>query len=322
MPQPFSAATAEQVISVVESVVVNPQFTEIDFVANFSQLPRDRAKSALELADDLSLLSLYVDSYQIASPLCRFILTPDQKQKAAVLRIILESYVPFTFFRERLIATMDAPEAARQTQIRFDLDAHREEVKDTLISLGTYSSALITEGGGHYSITKDSFSSSLETLAKACANVADAEVRIRDMLGNEAAEFSHREEVILPLASALMRANANDPRGAVVEAGNAVESFLTERATRLGVSIAGAHGINAKIDKFDNAAAGANRLPKKLVFMGKYLGHIRNAADHGIDADIGTAWQIRNATGLEYVHIACSFLATITRNEKGGVPEV
>lgn len=322
MPRPFSAGTAEQVISVVEAVLVNRAVTSIDFVANFADLPRDRAEAALNLATDLKLLELSGSDYFTSSPLCRFIGTPKQMQKAAVLRIILESYEPFILFRERLIDTNDVATAAQQTKVTLDLTAHREEIKDTLISLGTYSNALLTEGGGNYIPEYKTLENTLMLLAQACGDVAASEAKIREMIGNDASTLCSRNEVILPLSESLLRANAGDSRGAVVEAGNAVESYLTERANRLGVNITGATGLNAKLERFGNAAAGTNRLPKKLINIGKYLGHIRNAADHGIDTDIGSAWVIRDATGLEYVNVACSFIAITTIQERGGQYEI
>jgi hypothetical protein len=82
--------------------------------------------------------------------------------------------------------------------------------------------------------------------------------------------------------------------------------------------LTGATGINAKLDKFDQA----RKLPKKLVHVGKYLGHIRNAADHGVDADVGAPWNIRTATGLEYVFVACSFVAASIAHEKQTAVEI
>lgn len=322
MPRLFYAATAEQVVSVVEAVVVNRNPATVDSVADFSDLLRDRAEAALNLATDLNFLSLGGGRYTVVNQLSRFVSTPNQKQKAAVLRIVLESYEPFILFRERLVATNDATASAHQTKVTLELTAHREEVKDTLISLGTYSNALVTEGGGRYSPEYKSFENMLAVLAQACADTAAAEAKVREMIGNDAASMVSRTDVIVPLANALLRGRDRDARGAVVEAGNAVESFLVERASRLGVNITNATGLNSKVERFNNAQAGTNRLPTKIVNVGKYLGHIRNAADHGTDTDIGTAWTIRESTGLEYVFVACSFIATTSILERGGQPEI
>jgi hypothetical protein len=56
--------------------------------------------------------------------------------------------------------------------------------------------------------------------------------------------------------------------------------------------------------------------------VGKYLGHVRNAADHGIDRDVAAQWGIRPSTGIEYVFVACSFIAATTVLELGRPPEI
>lgn len=317
MPRAFSPATAEQVIAAVEAVLVSRAAAAPNFVAGFLDVPVDQAEAGLKLGVDLGFLSEQGGEFSVWSPLCEFAATANEGQKAAVVRIILESYEPFVIFRQRLTVTT-ASEAARETKALLDLTAHREEIKDTLISLGTYSGALVTEGGGHYRLESDAASNPLGVLAIASADRASAEERIRAQLGADAAGVASRDEVIVPLAEALLKAKEGDGRGAVVSAGNAVESYLVEYAARAGVNVAGANGINAKLDRFDQAGV----LPKKIIFMGKYLGHIRNAADHGVDPEVGASWSIRDATGVEYVFVAASFISAARGREAGIAPEI
>ena len=156
----------------------------------------------------------------------------------------------------------------------------------------------------------------LEVLADACRDAASAEGRIREQLGPVACQHVSYDEVIVPLATALLQAVGKDPRSAVVNAGNATETALAEMAARTGTNIAGANGINAKLERLQQQ----NVLPSKLIHMGKYLGHIRNAADHGNDPAVGAAWEIRENTGVEYVYVACSFIAAASDRERGGTP--
>jgi hypothetical protein len=320
MSTPFYSATAEQVVSAVEAVVVSGKPTKPDFVAEFSDLTKDQSEAALKLAADMKLLNNDGGKFMVESFLCRFLVTPNQTHKAAVLRLVLESFGPFVMFRERLTATGSASTAAQQTKSALNLDAHREEIKDTLISLGTYSHALVTEGGGRYKSAEASMDDTLKSMSQACSDAMAAEHRIREQLGQDAASFVSRSDVILPLSDGLRRATLTDPRGAVLAAGNAVESYLDSLATRLNppLSLAGASGINAKLEKFKQA----NTLPGKLINIGKYLGHVRNAADHGIDHEIGSSWTIRNATGLEYVYVACSFIASSYSRVQQKPPEI
>jgi len=127
-----------------------------------------------------------------------------------------------------------------------------------------------------------------------------------------------RQEVIEPLANALIKAAEPDARGAVVRAGNGVESFLVGAAVGPGINLTAATGINSKLVRFSNAGA----LPTKILSVGHYLGHLRNAADHGVDPDVGAAWVIRDATGVEFVFVACSFIAVAVRRLAGHAPQI
>jgi hypothetical protein len=252
--------------------------------------------------------------------LCRFTSLPDQK--AAVLRLVIESYRPFVVFRERLLSTADVSLASKQTKTLCRLPAHYDEVRDTLISLGTYSHALITEGGGNYQLETGPADNMLQTLAIGCTDLAAAETRVRNQLGPpaETTLSSLRDTVIIPLADALRRANNRDGSGSIQAAGNAVEAHIDAMASRMSVNLGTATGIISKLTKF---ATPPRRLPNKLIQIGTYLGAIRNAADHGTDSDINNqSWQIRDATALEYVYVACSFIAATIGIERNDPPEI
>jgi len=306
----------------VEAVVVNGQATSLDLIADFLGTTVPNAKAAVELAVEIGLLAPSGNDYVVLSPLCRFTTNPEQK--TAVLRILIENYRPFTVFRERILATADLNAAAQATKLFCNLPAHRDVVKDTLISLGTFSRALIPEGGGHYQLEKAPLANSLQQIATACTDMVIAEGLIRNQLGALAQSVlaPHRDAVIVPLADALMKANVRNGSGAVQQAGNAVESHIVAMAGRMipPVNVTGAAGIIEKLNRF---AAAPRRLPRYIIHIGSYLGAIRNAADHGPDADINNQpWEIRDATGLEYVFVACSFIAATIGLERNQRPEI
>ena len=311
MARPFSPATAEQMVSAAEATSVLGE-ADATAVADFADVTINQAGNALALAEDIGLVAQAGAKYVPRSPLTKFLSTASQSQKAAVVRVVLESYDPFTLFRQRLTDTGNATTAAQQTRALLSLQAHREEIKDTLISLGTYTQALIDEGGGRYRPAAGPLEESLRAIANSCEHLAAAEARIRAQLMEHADSFD-RDSVILPLARALLRAKDKDGRGAVVEAGNAIESFLVAHAAVTQTNIAGATGINSKLDKFSQAG----KITKKLVAVGKYLGNVRNAADHGIDADIGQPWLITEATGLQFVFASCGFLHSVLALKSG-----
>jgi hypothetical protein len=318
VPRPFFQSTAEDLVASIEAVVVHGKGTSPQFVAEFADIPLDRAKNALKLAEEMGFVTDNAGDYSAASPLCSLLVSPKLYQKAAALRVVLETYEPFVVFRLRLRTAVFAHQAAQQTKVALNLNEHRDVIKDTLISLGTYSQALKTEGGGLYVPADDVIENYVLTLAQACKDIAAAEARIRLQMGDAAADLVSRDEVLIPLANALLKAAAGDANGAVTVAGNAVESYLEKLAARKGVVVAGAHGINAKLEKFSQA----NSLPKKVIAVGKYLGNVRNAADHGIDTEVGTVWIIQESTGTEFVYVACSFISGATAHEKGQPPRI
>ena len=115
-------------------------------------------------------------------------------------------------------------------------------------------------------------------------------------------------EVLSPLITAYQQlGQEGDTRSPVLYAGNAVDSLLTQLVIHHNLNLQGATGINAKVDR----VAQAGHLPAKQKFMLKYLGHLRNAADHGTDTEIGSTWDISRETSIEHVHVAFSAIRSV-----------
>ncbi|WP_288364023.1 hypothetical protein [uncultured Spongiibacter sp.] len=313
MPREFKQSTAELTVVVAEAVYLQKD-CEKQFIQDFCDLSPSQADSALFLASDIGLISENAGKYSTNSPLTRLLGLPSEISKAAILRTVLECYEPFINFRNRLVSTGNADDAAEQTKVLLDLDAHREEIKDTLISLGTYTNALSAKGGGIYEATNSGSLNQLKDIAQAANELAEAEASIRIEIGSYADSLD-RTDVIIPLARALLKAKESKPKEAVTESASALESYLAELAGRLSVNLTGATGLTSRIDKFRQN----NDLPKKICESGKYLGQIRNAADHGvdIDQDVGSVWKILPSTGRHYVFVACAFIRACGERERG-----
>lgn len=312
MPRPFFQATAEQVVIVSEAVVALGG-SNAAAVAAYSDLPQPTVAGALNLAADMGLLVENAGEFSSASTLCKLLRTPQDSEKAAILRVTIESYEPFLIFREELEATADVTTAAQRTKARLDLDLHREQVKETLLNLATYSGALKAGHGNSYERDAKGLSAILDELSAGSREVAEATHTIRAELGPDAAGQVNHDQVILPLVAGLRHASAGSGREAVLQAGIAIESFIDWFSVQCGGNIAGATGINAKIDRL----VADSKVPKKLQNVSKYLGHVRNAADHGNDADIGAPWDILPATGRNYVFVAAAFIRTMAGHLAG-----
>ena len=272
----------------------------------------DRVAASLDLACELGFLTKTNFTYIVANPMSRLLRSPHVSEKAAVLRIVLEQFEPFVVFRQELDATADASSAATRAKATLDLEPHREDVRTTLVGLATYSGALRAGPGGKYERDTIGISASLEELAAGASELAAATLQVRETLTANVANTLSAADIIEPLAHALRHASGGSAREAVVNAGNGVKSFLIKLATTHTVNIVGATGINSKLDRLDHASA----IPKKLVHVGKYLGHVRNAADHGVDADVGRSWIVQRLTGLNYVYVALAFIIAVHRHEE------
>ena len=122
MPRSFSQSTAELTVQVAEAICIK-QGCDSQFVQDFCDLSAGQATAALELAVDIGLVAKSDNVFQPESPFIKFLCTPEEAKKAAILRVLLESYEPFLKFRERLLATGSVDSAAQQTKIILNLNA-------------------------------------------------------------------------------------------------------------------------------------------------------------------------------------------------------
>lgn len=311
MPLDIFPTTAEHIIAATDAVTTRENGCDDNYVSQFIDVPQGNAQNALEMAKQLGLVlqnpppnNLYFPQ----KPFAIYLVTAKDSQKAAVLRLVLENYEPYCIFKQRLAVTQLASRAAEQVKLIFNLTPHRDEIRDTFISLGTFTQSLITEGAGLFKVVdyESSNADFLHVIAEVAADRGIAEATIRRKLGDDVAVWINQQDVLSPLVTAYQRVGlGNDPRACVVHAGNAIESFLVQLAAHMGTGLIGANGINTKVDRF------ANQLNSKHKNMLKYLGHIRNAADHGIDPEIGNAWDISAESATEYVHISISTIKSI-----------
>lgn len=310
MPYEIYQTTAENLIAATDAALQKPDGVGQSLVSEFMDTTPAYALNALKMATELSFLK--EDSNSVFSPKAKsgiYLCTAIRENKAAVLRYMLELYEPYRTFKARLALTGIVGEAATQTKALHNINAHREIISGTFTNLGTYAQSLISEGGGLYTPRQDEPTRYLSILDQVIQSRESADLQIRKLLGEETVNWIDDESVLENLITAYQRAGSadQDSRAPIVHAGNAVESFLTQVAAFRNVNLQNAHGINAKAD----VLARANHLLPKHKFIIKYLGHIRNASDHGIDPEIGVQWEIASKTAIEYVHVAQSVITAI-----------
>jgi hypothetical protein len=309
MPFTIYQTTAEEIIGAIDAILQKKNGASDQMIADFLSTSLPNAQNAANMCVELGLATLVGTDYLPSFPYSNYIVTSNADQKAAVLRFILEEYEPFKIFKTRLKLNLTPDAAAAQTIAIFTLTAHRTEVTNTFISLGTYTNSLVAEGAGRYKPSIGNEYSFIKILNDVVHNRQTAELKIRGRLGEEICQWINANDVLNPLITAFQRAGEAhvDPRAPILHSGNAFESFLVQVAAHFVVNIVGANGINAKIDRITVA----NHLTTKHKNMVKYLGHVRNACDHGVDAEIGQTWTISAETSVEYVHVCLTAIRSV-----------
>ncbi|WZL80232.1 hypothetical protein QBE53_10490 [Vallitaleaceae bacterium 9-2] len=304
--------TAENIVTAAEAVNLFKNGCTNQELADFLDIPLASISNSLEMSVQLGLLKMNSgdNKYYCDSMLTKHLATNDEKLKSSVIRILLEEFEPFKFFTMRLEVTGFVHIAAEQVKAFYSLATHRDEVRDTLTSLGTYARILVSEGAGLYKVNSSNEQHiPLLVVGESVLSRTEAEVEIRNRLGDRVCNSVSNTDVIEPLITSYLKivTISNDPRGAILHAGNAFESFLNKFGDDNSVNMSGANGINAKIDRLSSS----NKILHKHKFMSKYLGHIRNACNHGPDSDIGQAWSITSDTSVEYFFVVLSCIRDI-----------
>jgi len=308
--------TAEHVIGATDAALQKREGVDSSLVARFLDIQSDYALRALEMAEQLGLLSrnnagLFIPFF----PYAVYLITSNRVQKAAILRFVLEQYPPYKTFKSRLALEELAPKAAMQAKALHNIQADRNDIVSTFINLGTYAGSLISEGAGLYRPAEGDPVDYLRIVEDVVQDRETAELHLTRRMGLEVVNWIDQQEVFNHLVIAYQRLTQieEDPNAPIVHAANAVESLLSQLAAHYGVDIKNAYGINAKADRLSSE----NYLKTKHKFMLKYLGHVRNAADHGIDQEINHTWDISQNTAIEYVFVAQSVIIDLVAYLKG-----
>lgn len=156
--------TAEDVVEVVDAVLAKPTDCNIEFIEEYTDLPREKVENAIHMSKELELIKEESNIFYKKSYLSRVLVSASSdKQKAAVMRLVIEEYPPFVEFKRRfLFSSTSVQEVCRKVKVIFSMSISERSVKSTLISLATYGRAMISEGGEKYTFNQDETNYMLE----------------------------------------------------------------------------------------------------------------------------------------------------------------
>lgn len=286
--------TAEQVVDSVEAVVLASRALSAADVAEFVHLPGAAVGNALAVAVKLGLLTTDGAVFEPAPAYEAYFAEASESHRIDVLRFALEGFAPYRYFKQRLAFHNDPLRAARETRLRFEYTNHEGEIRETLVSLGQFSGSLsYTPQTGYVlavSGAADEFLAAADTISTAGASI---DAFVRERLGADAYAFiqDEQDDIITHLRGATAKVIDDElDEAAVVQLANACENLLVKLANESNpaVDLTGANGIISKAERLRAAGVIAQ---KQMGYM-TLLGQLRNAADHGIDAEINMDWVV------------------------------
>jgi hypothetical protein len=286
--------TAEQVAEVAEAVALAGDPASAEAIADHVDHPLAAVQRALSVAAQLGLVREDGGNYRPAAPFGYYFTEATDTRRVDVLRFALEAFPAYRFFKQRVAMHRDPLRAAREAKLRFGFDNHESEIRETLVSLGQFSGSLnyATDSGYTVAVSgeAEAFLAAAEEIA---TDGAAVENFVRERLGDEVYAFIQDEQdgVITHLRSTLRKVVAGEAdRTAVVHIGNACENFLVKLAQEVSptVSLTGATGVISKGQRLKDQGV----ITEKHMGYVRLVGQLRNAADHGQDADINQEWQV------------------------------
>lgn len=308
--------TAEDIVAVVDAVCAKPNLCDKDFVCEFTDLTINRAENALHMAEQLSFIKFDASTtnYHGSSFLARLMVSSrNDEQKAAIIRLVLEQYEPYVTFKSRYLFTDSADSASKQVKVLHSMNSLYKDIKNTIISMATYSKSIVDGGANSYRLNPD-ISSHIALLESALNCKSSDENNLIFQFGKTIYDMLDKETVINPLADAYSKIQNStvDARSIVLYAGNAFESYLVQNAASNQISLVGKNGIISK--------ASALSLSKKHKGMIEYIGQVRNAADHGADTnENGKSWEISEETARVYPFLITNLIKAICERDSGNL---
>ena len=251
----------------------------------------------------------------------RLLATATQDEhKAALMRIVLEQYEPFETFKVRYAITQNIEQACKQIKKLYSMSSGERDIKQTIISVATYAKVLKRTGTNTYVFSQETETDYLQYIEDAIELKISDEIMLRNYLGDGPHQFISHQNVIQPLIDSVTKSKSDplDTKAVVLYASSAFESFIDQYAQHKGVSLNGKNGIISKLTAFDSVS-----ISKKHRGIIEYIGQVRNAAEHGSDANENNmTWSVSKETAIMYPLIVASAIKNILHRDLDNIIEV
>src|SRR6266566_4671124 len=295
MSQKIPDASAELILAAAEAVYyLRPEF-DIQKVATYIGTTSEAtARSALDGARLLGFLAdAQNETYQPDERILRLQTHADGLARRMLFRVRLEEFKPFRVFKERVLCGDSALESAKKVKLLEDIETEVTKVKDIFQQWGLYSQSFSQDQIGNLTCSSEE-GLTPAYLLRVRASIAAAE-QARVFIQLRIGEDSFRilpAEVLDSLSSSMVRCHSrHEPKSEIMFAmGTAMERFLSFIATRANppADLTGTNGIVQMAESLRSLDV----ITRKHFGLIQAVGAVRNAADHGIDTEIGKSWSL------------------------------
>ena len=316
MPYDIIFAPAEDIVGVVDAILAKPTECSKDFISKFADISSTQTINALHMAIQLGLANEdnVTGFFSSNSFLARLIVSSrNDNHKAAIMWLVLEQYEPYITFKSRFSFSGSIDLACKQVKTLYSMSCSYKDIRNAIISIATYSKAMINDGASSYKLNQDEVSY-IEILELALKFKASDDNALRAQLGENVCDYLNTANVFNPLSDSYSKIQNidTDPNTIILYAGNAFESFLQQIADDHSISLIGKNGIGQKSDALSSV------ISKKHRGMILYICQIRNAADHGADVDEGgNGWSVSSESAQMYPIIVASIIKNVVLRESG-----
>lgn len=318
MPYDIIFAPAEDIVGVIDAILAKPFECSEGFIGEFADISSTQTINALHMATQLGLAEKdnITGFYSSTSFLARLIVSSrNDNHKAAIMRLVLEQYEPYITFKARFSFSGSIDLACKQVKTLYSMSGSYKDIRNAIISIATYSKAMINDGASSYKLNQDEVSY-IEILELALKFKANDDNALRTQLGEKVCDYLNTANVFNPLSDAYSKIQNidTDPQATILYAGNAFESFLQQIADTHSISLVGKNGIGQKSDALSSV------ISKKHRGMIQYICQIRNAADHGADADEGgKVWSVSIESAQMFPVVVASIIKNVVLRELGSL---
>jgi hypothetical protein len=303
MPLTIPEISGELIITSAEAVFyIRPEYS-MDSIIQYVQTSQENIEKSLEAGVLLGFLRTNDnDEYEVDEQILRLITHTDDLGRRLIFRMQLNNFRPFELFAERIFCGDSSLEAARKVKQIHDLTNNFVTLKGTLENWGLYSTCFtqdpigkLVSASGH-----DATPQYLRNIQSSIENEEQARTFISTRLGEESFG-SLPTEVVNLISSAIVKTQlrVDEKQEIAFSIGTAMEKVLSIIGNNNDppIDLSGANGINQMADLLRSNDV----ITKKHVGLIQAVGAFRNAANHGIDNEIGKDWQLSYETIFDII---------------------